>query len=64
MDDHGYGLWPLVVLNSVIFAASYFHPRSSRDRRALGGFSCPASVSPTRPGTCGRIWLGGRATLT
>ena len=42
MDDYGYGLWPLVVLNSlvfVIFAASFFHPRSSRDWRALGGFS-------------------------
>lgn len=42
MNDYGYGLWFLVVLNSLIFilfAASFFHPRSSRDWRALGGFS-------------------------
>jgi protein-S-isoprenylcysteine O-methyltransferase Ste14 len=40
--DYGYGLWTLVVLNSAIFivyATSFFHPRSSRDWRALGGFS-------------------------
>lgn len=42
MDDYGYGLWPLVVVNSlvvIIFAASFFHPRSTRDWRVLGGFS-------------------------
>ena len=42
MDDYGYGLWLLVVVNSlifIVFAASFFHPRSSRDWRALGGFS-------------------------
>ncbi len=42
MDDYGYGLWLLVVVNSlifIIFAASFFHPRTSRDWRALGGFS-------------------------
>ena len=42
MTDNGYGLWFLVVLNSVliiVFAASFFHPRSKRDWRALGGFS-------------------------
>ena len=42
MNDYGYGLWPLVILNSLLFiffAASFFHPRSSRDWRALGGFS-------------------------
>ena len=30
MDDYGYGLWPLVVVNSlifIIFAGSFFHPR-------------------------------------
>ena len=40
--DYGYGLWTLVVLNSaifIIFATSFFHPRSGRDWRALGGFS-------------------------
>lgn len=42
MSDYGYGLWLLVVLDSVLvilFAASFFHPRSGRDWRALGGFS-------------------------
>ena len=41
-EEYGYGLWVLVVLNSVIFivlAASFFHPRSNRDWRVLGGFS-------------------------
>jgi protein-S-isoprenylcysteine O-methyltransferase Ste14 len=42
MNDYGYGLWPLVIFNSllfIIFAASFFHPKSKRDWRALGGFS-------------------------
>lgn len=42
MNDYGYGLWPLVVFNSllfIVFAASFFHPKSRRDWRALGGFS-------------------------
>jgi protein-S-isoprenylcysteine O-methyltransferase Ste14 len=42
MNDYGYGLWTLVVFNSlifIVFAASFFHPRSKRDWRALGGFS-------------------------
>ena len=42
MSDYGYGLWPLVVFNSIliiVFAVSFFHPRSRRDWRALGGFS-------------------------
>jgi protein-S-isoprenylcysteine O-methyltransferase Ste14 len=41
-DEYGYSLWTLVVLNSaifILFAASFFHPRSSRDWRVLGGFS-------------------------
>jgi len=40
--DEAYGLWPLVVLNTglfSVFAASFFHPRTSRDRRAMGAFS-------------------------
>lgn len=39
---YGYGLWALVVFNSllfILFAASFFHPQSKRDWRALGGFS-------------------------
>ena len=42
MDDYGYGLWVLVVVNTaviLIFAASFFHPRTKRDWRAFGGFS-------------------------
>jgi hypothetical protein len=40
--DQTYGLWPLVLLNTgllIIFAASFFHPRSGRDWRAMGAFS-------------------------
>lgn len=42
MNDFGYGLWILVVVNSVVFivfAVSFFHPRSGRDWRTLGGFA-------------------------
>ncbi|MEV5450357.1 isoprenylcysteine carboxylmethyltransferase family protein [Streptomyces sp. NPDC052535] len=41
-DSYGYGLWALVVFNTVLlvlFAASFFHPRNRRDWRVLGGFS-------------------------
>ena len=42
MNDNGYGLWFLVAFNSlllIVFAASFFHPKTRRDWRALGGFS-------------------------
>lgn len=42
MADTAYGLWPLVILNTalfVLFAASFFHPRTSRDWRATGAFT-------------------------
>lgn len=42
MTDNGYGLWGLVVLNIalfLIFAVSFFHPKTKRDWRALGAFS-------------------------
>jgi len=42
MNDNGYGLWFLVVFNSalfIVFAASFFHPRSRRDWRVMGGFA-------------------------
>jgi len=42
MKDYGYGLWALVIINSavmILFAASFFHPKTGRDWRALGGFS-------------------------
>ncbi len=42
MTDNGYGLWFLVVFNSalfIVFAVSFFHPKTTRDWRALGGFS-------------------------
>jgi protein-S-isoprenylcysteine O-methyltransferase Ste14 len=42
MNDDGYGLWFLVVFNSalfIVFAVSFFHPKSKRDWRVMGGFS-------------------------
>ncbi|MFI7413500.1 methyltransferase family protein [Streptomyces sp. NPDC049627] len=42
MADAAYGLWPLVVLNTLLFiafAASFFHPKSKRDWRAMGAYS-------------------------
>ena len=42
MNDYGYGLWFLVVFNSlifIVFAASFFHPKTKRDWRVMGGFS-------------------------
>jgi len=42
MADAAYGLWPLVVLNTllfIVFAASFFHPKSKRDWRAMGAYS-------------------------
>ena len=41
-DDFGGWLWSLVVVNSVIFivfAASFFHPRTGRDWRVMGAYS-------------------------
>ena len=38
----GYGLWLLVIVNSaifILFALSFFRPRSSRDWRSFGAFS-------------------------
>ena len=37
-----YGLWPLVLINTVllvVFAGSFFHPRTRRDWRAMGAYS-------------------------
>ena len=42
MNDYGYGLWFLVVINTAVvlfFAASFFHPTTKRDWRAFGTFS-------------------------
>ena len=42
MNDYGYGLWFLVVINTAVvllFAASFFHPATKRDWRAFGSFS-------------------------
>jgi protein-S-isoprenylcysteine O-methyltransferase Ste14 len=41
-DTPAYGLWFLVVLNSaifILFAFSFFHPRTKRDWRSLGAFA-------------------------
>ena len=40
--ESGYGLWSLVVLNSlvfIIFAFSFTKPKTSRDWRSFGAFS-------------------------
>ena len=42
MTDNAYGLWFLVAVNSavlIIFAFSFFHPKTGRDWRAMGAFS-------------------------
>ena len=42
MADAAYGLWPLVILNTALFAmfaVSFFHPRTGRDWRAMGAFT-------------------------
>ncbi len=41
-NDSGYGLWSLVIVNSVIFilfAYTFFKPRTGRDWRSFGAFS-------------------------
>lgn len=41
-DGSAYGLWFLVVINSaifIIFAFSFYHPKTKRDWRTFGGFS-------------------------
>ena len=42
MNDSAYGLWSLVIINSlvfIIFAFSFAHPRTKRDWRSFGAFS-------------------------
>ncbi|UGT67945.1 isoprenylcysteine carboxylmethyltransferase family protein [Nocardia gipuzkoensis] len=42
MADSAYGLWPLVILNTVLFVAfglSFFRPRTTRDWRAMGAYT-------------------------
>ena len=42
MADGAYGLWPLVILNTAlfaVFAVSFFHPRTKRDWRAMGAYT-------------------------
>jgi protein-S-isoprenylcysteine O-methyltransferase Ste14 len=41
-DAPAYGLWPLVFINAgvfIIFAFSFYHPRTARDWRSFGAFS-------------------------
>lgn len=41
-DIPAYGLWSLVIINSlifIIFAFSFTHPKTSRDWCSLGGFA-------------------------
>ncbi len=40
--NQDYGLWSLVIINSlmlIVFAGSFFHPRTERDWRAMGAYS-------------------------
>lgn len=40
--EAAYGLWPLVILNTALFAlfaVSFFHPRTGRDWRVMGTFT-------------------------
>lgn len=42
MADAAYGLWPLVILNTLLFAVfglSFFRPTTKRDWRAMGAFT-------------------------
>lgn len=42
MADQAYGLWPLVIVNTALFAlfaASFFHPQTRRDWRAMSAFT-------------------------
>ncbi len=41
-DENGYGLWGLAILNSavfILFAFSFFRPKTPRDWRSFGAFS-------------------------
>ena len=41
-DSYDYGLWARVVVNSaiiLIFAFSFYHPKTERDWRSFGAFS-------------------------
>lgn len=41
-DIPAYGLWSLVIINSlifIVFAFSFTHPKTSRDWRSFGGFA-------------------------
>lgn len=41
-DESGYGLWSLVIVNSaifILFAYTFFKPRTGRDWRSFGAFS-------------------------
>lgn len=41
-DESGYGLWGLAILNSaifILFAFSFFRPKTARDWRSFGAFS-------------------------
>ncbi len=36
MDDAAHDLWPRGILNTALFAISFFHPGTERDWRAMG----------------------------
>jgi hypothetical protein len=57
MADAAYGLWPLVVLNTLLFAAfglSFFRPRTNRDWRAMSAYTALARTE--EQAVCHAIW--------
>jgi hypothetical protein len=60
-DAPAYGLWPLVILNSLVFiisAFSFSKPQSPRDWRSFGAFSAFIVALFTR--TTDRVHESGR----
>jgi len=65
-----YGLWSLVIVNSVVFIAfaySFFKPQTSRDWRSFGAFSAflvALSRSISFPDGCSRVSPASTGSLT
>ncbi|WP_406431343.1 hypothetical protein [Streptomyces sp. NBC_01589] len=53
MDDAVHDLWPRGILNTALFAISFFHRSTGRDRRAMGAqYWCRTAH---RPADIGRL---------
>ncbi|GAA2560515.1 hypothetical protein [Pseudonocardia hydrocarbonoxydans] len=65
MADAAYGPWPLVILNTALFAlfaVSFFHPRTKRDWRAMGAFTGQEWTDYAARTPAFVPWLGRRST--